>query len=300
MQTVSVWAGPAVSVPPAPPRKPVRAAMLVSGETVPGWAAALAVKLSSVSWASPLICNAPSQVPVKRVRRLPGDAGKEVPLRLVPGVRTPMRHANADLLLLIHGDAANAQQMAPAYPAGLWWCERMQTNWMQSCRLRVLMPGRREAFTAFESHTRPGDAAAWAQNLILERQLHLLYEHGLRTLRPYRSPLPPPQQTVSAAGAADVRHSAPAAFEYEGRWWRFECVETPLFGVASRDLHLFYASDPAGEWTPHPLNPVLSDARCAVTTGNVYEREGTLYRPALAGPQRIVRLTEEEYEEEPA
>ena len=35
-----------------------------------------------------------------------------------------------------------------------------------------------------------------------------------------------------------------------------------------------------GPWSPHPLNPVLVDARAARPAGQMFRREGALWRPA--------------------
>lgn len=298
MQISSVLPEPVSAEPLPPPRKPLRVAMLVSGDTLPAWAAALAVKLQNSNWAAPLLCATPS---VTGLRQSPGgDAAQPVDMRMLNAVRTPLRQTRADLLLLPASDAATVRQLTPSYPAGIWWCEHIASKWIQSCRLRVLLPGRREAITAFESHSLRSPSAHWAQNLILERQLRLYHEVGNHTLRPFRSPLPPPQQTASM-GLGGVAQAPESAIEYQGRWWKFRCVEAPLYGAPNRDLHVFYSSAPHGrEWTSHPLNPVISDIRCAVTTGNVYERDGELYRPTALQPQRIVKLTEDDYEEEAA
>ena len=92
----------------------------------------------------------------------------------------------------------------------------------------------------------------------------------------------------------------------EGRWWMFACRY--LEGLFEwNDLVLFHADSPFGPWTPHPANPVVSDVRFARPAGSVYCADGRWFRPAqdcthtYGGGiriQRIVRLTETEYEEE--
>ena len=72
------------------------------------------------------------------------------------------------------------------------------------------------------------------------------------------------------------------------------------------ELHIFHAPSPLGPWTPHRLNPVKSDARCARPAGRLFRWNGHLYRPSqdCSGRygsaiviNRIVRLTESEFEE---
>lgn len=299
MQTISVLPEPVSVAPLDALRKPLRVGMAVAGDTLPGWAAALAVKLQNVPWASPLLCATPSVT--VRQDTPPGDAGKPVPIDILDAVRGPLRQTKADVLILLSGDAAAVRQLTPSYPAGIWWCERASSDALHSCRLRMLLPGRREAFTAFESHTLPSAAANWAQNFLLERQLRIYYELGLQGLRPYHPPLSAPLRGGSALTAPPpATAEQPRVVHHDGRWWKFLCREAALYGSPNRDLHLFSSENPAArQWTPHPLNPVISDVRCAVTTGDIYEQHGCLVRPTLARPQRIVRLTIDDYQEEP-
>ncbi|MGQ0654369.1 MAG: glucosamine inositolphosphorylceramide transferase family protein [Betaproteobacteria bacterium] len=91
-----------------------------------------------------------------------------------------------------------------------------------------------------------------------------------------------------------------------GRWWLF-CNAAPGGSRAFDDeLHLFHAESLLGEWTPHPRNPVKSDARSARPAGQVSWRNGALYRPAqICVPRygaglsinRILRLTPRDYAE---
>jgi hypothetical protein len=57
-------------------------------------------------------------------------------------------------------------------------------------------------------------------------------------------------------------------------------------------------------WTPHALNPIISDVRCARPAGRIFERNGKLYRPAQDSGlryghrikiQEILKLTPTEY-----
>lgn len=98
----------------------------------------------------------------------------------------------------------------------------------------------------------------------------------------------------------------PTLIEYDGRWWMFVSVEAG--GNSSADeLHVFYASTPFGNWTPHPLNPVNNDVRSARPAGAMYIEDGELYRPAqdcsvrygyALSIQKILRLTDSDYAEE--
>lgn len=73
----------------------------------------------------------------------------------------------------------------------------------------------------------------------------------------------------------------PSVFLHGGRWWLFGNLAAGPGAKADDDLHLFFSDDPlANNWTPHPLNPVVSDARHARGAGRPYVHNGKLYRPA--------------------
>jgi hypothetical protein len=94
----------------------------------------------------------------------------------------------------------------------------------------------------------------------------------------------------------------------DDRWWMF--ATTAGEGAGSwEELSLFYAPSPLGPWQPHRRNPVIADVRCARPAGRLFSIGEAWYRPAQDSAQtyghrivlrRITRLTEDEYEEEPA
>jgi len=98
--------------------------------------------------------------------------------------------------------------------------------------------------------------------------------------------------TNNVANATLIEHSM--------RWWMFACVNDELL--------LFYSDDPLSEsWTPHPMNPVVSDVRSSRPAGRIFRRDGGLVRPAHDSSlgngrtisfYRITKLTINEYEEE--
>lgn len=95
-------------------------------------------------------------------------------------------------------------------------------------------------------------------------------------------------------------------FEHQGKLWMFTCMFAD--GLLPFDeLSLFHASDVHGPWTPHPANPVVSDARCARPAGFPFWWHGRLMRPSqdctvCYGRRMMVReivtLSETEYEEQ--
>lgn len=65
--------------------------------------------------------------------------------------------------------------------------------------------------------------------------------------------------------------------QHEALWFLF-CTNRD--DESQTDLHLFVADHWKGPWTPHPLNPVKSDARSSRPGGALFRLDGRLYRPA--------------------
>lgn len=63
----------------------------------------------------------------------------------------------------------------------------------------------------------------------------------------------------------------------DGKYWLFA---TMIGEARNRDLHLFYADNLMGPYTPHPGNPVKQDITSSRPAGNLVEVDGQIYRPA--------------------
>lgn len=70
-------------------------------------------------------------------------------------------------------------------------------------------------------------------------------------------------------------------FFHDDKWWLF-CTMSEIDGSSHHDeLFLFYADHPfTKEWTPHPLNPIVSDVRSARPAGHLYKQGTRLIRPS--------------------
>ncbi|MEO1624197.1 MAG: hypothetical protein AAFV25_03490 [Bacteroidota bacterium] len=70
-------------------------------------------------------------------------------------------------------------------------------------------------------------------------------------------------------------------FFHNDKWWLFTAI-TETEGSSHHDeLFLFYADTPlTDQWTPHPMNPIVSDVRSARPAGNLYWENGQLIRPS--------------------
>lgn len=103
---------------------------------------------------------------------------------------------------------------------------------------------------------------------------------------------------------ADIEAVDPTPFEYDGRWWMY--LTTASSPNLYDELSLYSAATPLGPWTPHPLNPVVSDLAGGRCAGRPFRRDGKLVRAAQDCVKRyghsmelreIVTLTDSAWEE---
>lgn len=80
----------------------------------------------------------------------------------------------------------------------------------------------------------------------------------------------------------DISATDTTLVAHNGRWWLFTNIDRAEIHDHCSELHLFSSVDPlARNWTPHPLNPVVRDARAARMAGPIRRtRDGRLIRPA--------------------
>ncbi len=72
--------------------------------------------------------------------------------------------------------------------------------------------------------------------------------------------------------------------QHEGRWWMFVNMQSYEAQGPDDELHLFYADNLlTTDWQPHPLNPIISDVRCARQAGPIIKRDGEIFRPSQHG-----------------
>lgn len=104
---------------------------------------------------------------------------------------------------------------------------------------------------------------------------------------------------VSAVDSTLVHH--------HGKWWLFANMVDLAGASFSEELFIFHSTTLiAGRWTPHRMNPVVSDARRARPAGPILRNDGQLYRPAQDCSRRygygvrlfeITHLSEDDYAE---
>jgi hypothetical protein len=70
-------------------------------------------------------------------------------------------------------------------------------------------------------------------------------------------------------------------FHYQGKWWLFSGIAENEGAFPEVELFLFYADDLlTTQWTPHPMNPVISDVTTARPAGRLFIKDGKIYRPS--------------------
>ncbi len=167
-----------------------------------------------------------------------------------------------------------------------------------------------------------GEGNIGKPQIVLERPYHLSYPFIFqhrgefymipesaenRAVEAYRCVRFPNQWEFHKTIMADVQAANTTLIEYSMRWWMF----TSIAGKGSStpdELHLFYSDDPLSDtWSPHPMNPIVSDVRSSQSAGRLFRRDGGLIRPSRDASLRpgsavslnnITKLTIYEYEEE--
>ena len=96
-------------------------------------------------------------------------------------------------------------------------------------------------------------------------------------------------------------------FYHNNRWWLFTAIEDVPGSFYGDELNLFWSDSPLSqEWTPHPLNPVVSGAGSARPAGKIFNRQGRLIRPSqdctvryghCTNLNEIIHISETEYQE---
>lgn len=166
------------------------------------------------------------------------------------------------------------------------------------------------------------DGARSEPEMVLERETHLSYpcvfewggEHYMipesaetRSVELHRAVDFPRRWTLEKVLFQDTYAVDATVLEADGRFWMFVAMSV-AGGSANDELFLFHADTPHGAWTPHPANPIVSDARRARPAGRIFRENGAWIRPAqdCTGAygaamvlHRIDVLTEREYRETP-
>jgi hypothetical protein len=158
---------------------------------------------------------------------------------------------------------------------------------------------------------------------VLERTHHLSYPfvfswNGIcymipessrnRTIELYECKRFPNEWNLLTVLMENVRAVDTTLLHARGQWWLFTNIAENEGGETTDELFLFSADDfRTNRWTPHPMNPIVSDARHARPAGRIFEWRGELYRLSQdcsveygggVNFHRIVKLSASEYEEQ--
>jgi hypothetical protein len=135
--------------------------------------------------------------------------------------------------------------------------------------------GKEETIMITESHLSYPFIFSW------QDELYLLPEAGeSREVTLWKCESFPDRWTKAATLLTDVCFADATLIEHEGLWWLFMTIGEQNGICLQDELHLYYAHSPLGPWTPHIENPIKSDARNSRPAGNIFYRDGVLYRPA--------------------
>ena len=158
--------------------------------------------------------------------------------------------------------------------------------------------------------------------VVLERPYHVSYpfifvhdgavfmvpeSSANRTIDLYRAEAFPESWVLDRVLMNDVDAVDATLVEHRNRWWLFASMREHGTHY-SDELFLFSAASLDANWSPHPLNPIVSDARRARPAGRIFLHDGALIRPgqdssgsygAAVVFSRIERLSETEFRETP-
>jgi hypothetical protein len=133
-----------------------------------------------------------------------------------------------------------------------------------------------------------------APRVVFERSSHLSYPFvfqddgdwymlpetaGTRTVELLRAREFPWRWEPCCVLLRDVRAWDPTLLKHDGLYWLFVNIAAPG-ARPSDELCLYSAPALTGPWRPHPMNPVVSDARRARPAGRILTKGGSVIRPA--------------------
>ena len=125
--------------------------------------------------------------------------------------------------------------------------------------------------------------------------------HEKKTVELYRCTSFPFHWTLDRILLDNLEATDTTVAEIDGLWWMFTSV------IIDDELRVYYSRNPLEGWKPHEKNPVKLDVRSSRPAGNLFKRDGQVYRPAQDGSKmyayaisinKLMRLTPEEFEEQ--
>ncbi len=157
---------------------------------------------------------------------------------------------------------------------------------------------------------------------VLRRPYHLsypfLFEHQgeiymipetkeNRTVELYRATNFPSEWALESVLLSDVHAVDATIHQADGKYWMFAGISNGRYSNCD-EVGIFFSDTLKGPWTPHPLNPVVSDVRRARPAGAFFRDQGRLIRPSQDCSKaygyalvfsEVITLSETSYEERP-
>jgi len=139
-----------------------------------------------------------------------------------------------------------------------------------------------------------------------DRQMYMIPEtKENRTVELYRATNFPNEWTLEAVLLNNIYAVDATIKKINDKFWMFAGISNGRYSNCD-ELGLFFADALTGPWTPHPLNPVVSDVRRARPAGALFNEGERLIRPSQDCARaygyalvfsEVVTLNENEYEE---
>jgi hypothetical protein len=129
-----------------------------------------------------------------------------------------------------------------------------------------------------------------------------------RVVKLYRALNFPYQWALESVLLDNIAAVDTTLIEHQERWYLFANI-SETGGSKWDELFLFVADSPLGPWSPHPMNPIVSNVHMARPAGALFREDGKLYRPAQdcaksygqsIAVQEILALSPTEYRERSA
>lgn len=100
-------------------------------------------------------------------------------------------------------------------------------------------------------------------------------------IEPFQATDFPMKWTFENSLIQDITAANATMFHHENVWYLFATVVENEGASINDELFLYSSDHPLStHWTPHPLNPIVSDVRSARPAGQLLLANGNTYRPA--------------------
>jgi hypothetical protein len=138
-----------------------------------------------------------------------------------------------------------------------------------------------------------------------ENQFYMIPETGTkRTIELFRCTEFPIHWELDTVLMENVNATDATLIRVDELWWMFVNIGERAYPSDWDELYLYYSSNLRGPWTPHPMNPLKSDARGSRPAGRLFYWNDKLHRPAQNSTGRygygismneVIRLTKDDY-----